>query len=262
MSKYLAIMSKKLMSNLTYRLATVLNMLAMSTYFLASYYFWQALIAGGARPDANIRDLMFYSLLSEIVIELCYSNIAGLLEGEIQDGSVAMHFIRPISFRLECFSLSFGENLYWTSVFVLPAFVTCALLVGLPVPASAAHGLCFAVSLLLGLLIRFEIGYVAGLMAFWLQKTWYLDWYINGAMLIFGGTKLPLWFYPKVLERISRFLPFRYVSFEPINIYLGRCDIQGALLGLGVSAAWLLALHLAGRLMWSRAARKLTINGG
>ena len=39
MSKYLAIMSKKLMSNLTYRLATVLNMLAMSTYFLASYYF-------------------------------------------------------------------------------------------------------------------------------------------------------------------------------------------------------------------------------
>ena len=37
---------------------------------------------------------------------------------------------------------------------------------------------------------------------------------------------------------------------------------QGALLGLGVSAAWLLALHLAGRLMWSRAARKLTINGG
>ena len=31
---------------------------------------------------------------------------------------------------------------------------------------------------------------------------------------------------------------------------------------LGVSAAWLLALHLAGRLMWSRAARKLTINGG
>ena len=130
MSKYLAIMSKKLMSNLIYRLATVLNMLAMSTYFLASYYFWQALIAGGARPDANIRDLMFYSLLSEIVIELCYSNIAGMLEGEIQDGSVAMHFIRPISFRLECFSLSFGENLYWTSVFVLPAFVTCALLVG------------------------------------------------------------------------------------------------------------------------------------
>ena len=132
MSKYLAIMSKKLMSNLTYRLATVLNMLAMSTYFLASYYFWQALIAGGARPDANIRDLMFYSLLSEIVIQLCYSDVAGLLEGEIQDGSVAMHFIRPISFRLECFSLSFGENLYWTSVLVLPAIVTCALLVGLP----------------------------------------------------------------------------------------------------------------------------------
>ena len=52
------------------------------------------------------------------------------------------------------------------------------------------------------------------------------------------------------------------MSFEPINIYLGRCDIQGALLGLGVSAAWLLALHLIGRLMWSRAARKLTINGG
>ena len=101
MRKYLAIMSKKLMSNLTYRLATVLNMLAMSTYFLASYYFWQALIAGGARPDANIRDLMFYSLLSEIVIQLCYSDVAGLLEGEIQDGSVAMHFIRPISFRLE-----------------------------------------------------------------------------------------------------------------------------------------------------------------
>ncbi len=262
MRKYLSIMGKTFKSNLTYRLATVLNMLAMSTYFLVFYFFWKALIAGGAQPDANIQDLMFYSLLSQTLIALCDSNIAGMLESEIQDGSVAMHFIRPISFRLECFSLSFGENLYWTSVFVLPAIVTCALLVGMPVPASAMHGVCFAASLLLGLLIRFEIGYVAGLLAFWLQKTWYLDWYINGAMLIFGGTTLPLWFYPKVLERISRFLPFRYVSFEPINIYLGRCDIQGALLGLGVSAAWLLALHLIGRLMWSRAARKLTINGG
>ena len=48
-------------------------------------------------------------------------------------------------------------------------------------------------------------------------------------------------------------------DFGPMLSFLVKL---GALLGLGVSAAWLLALHLAGRLMWSRAARKLTINGG
>jgi ABC-type uncharacterized transport system permease subunit len=32
-----------------------------------------------------------------------------------------------------------------------------------------------------------------------------------------GGTVIPLWFYPGVLEKLSQFPPFRYISFEAIN---------------------------------------------
>ena len=108
----------------------------------------------------------------------------------------------------------------------------------------------------------FELVYVVGLLAFWTQATWFLPWYVRAGVAFFGGTIIPLWFYPEGLIRLSRFLPFRYISFEAISYYLGKTALDSAPVSLGIALLWWLLLFMAGHCLWNLAKRKMTINGG
>lgn len=75
-------------------------------------------------------------------------------------------------------------------------------------------------------------------------------------------TTIPLWFYPDWLNKISFFLPFRYVTFEPINFFLGKTAIMDAWIPLLTAFLWLAGLSLLDRLVWQAAVKKLAVNGG
>ena len=122
--------------------------------------------------------------------------------------------------------------------------------------------LAFLVSLVLGVLLMFELTYTFGLLAFRIQRCWFLSWYVSALTTFFGGTAVPLWFYPKALQTVSYVLPFRYVAFEPVNLLLGRTPAGEAWVPILCALAWLLVLGLLDRVMWRSAVQGLTVNGG
>jgi ABC-type uncharacterized transport system permease subunit len=57
-------------------------------------------------------------------------------------------------------------------------------------------------------------------------------------------------------------LPFQYISYVPVTIYLGKRtgpDLAEALLA---QAAWGAGLFLLARWMWNRSVRHVTLQGG
>ena len=120
----------------------------------------------------------------------------------------------------------------------------------------------FLLSLLIGMLIIFELTYIFGLLAFFTQKAWYLNWYLDGFKTIFGGTVVPLWFYPDILKQMSMLLPFRYVSFEPVNFFLQKTPIGEAWQVLFIGVAWIVILRLISTLIYHRIVNRIAINGG
>jgi ABC-2 type transport system permease protein len=79
---------------------------------------------------------------------------------------------------------------------------------------------------------------------------------------LFGGTMLPLWFYPGWLLSVSSFLPFQYALYLPMNIYLGRTagsDIASAFL---IQIVWILILFGIERFIWYRVQHKIVVQGG
>ena len=79
-------------------------------------------------------------------------------------------------------------------------------------------------------------------------------------MTLFGASAIPLWFYPDWLAKVSLFLPFRYISYEPILIFLG--ESESPLTAIILQLAWLAVLFLIEKLVWRRAERKLIVQGG
>jgi ABC-2 type transport system permease protein len=206
--------------------------------------------------------MIAYMLINEAVRAFTKEDIADELGVSIRDGSVIMHLLRPVPYNLYILSTMTGKNIYKFLFTTLPILVFGSIFIGFPLPASVPHGLFFLCLTLTGILIIFEIIYIFGLFAFWSQKTWYLKWYINTGERFFGGTIVPLWFYPDVLEKITVFLPFRYISFEGINYYVGKASVNEGWYSLAIAFSWVLILFGIGQFLWMRAQKKLTINGG
>ena len=261
-AKYTAFFTTAFRSQSVYRLSTLMRILSSAILVFVQLSLWKTLTGTGLRPDVTLAEMIAFVAITEVVRTLTHGDFANELGASIRDGSVVMHFLRPASYRLYLFSSFMGKNLFRLITTALPVLLLCAVIAGIPLPASLAHLGLFVTFTLLGIIIMFELIYITGLLAFWTQATWFLSWYVDALCSFFGGSMVPLWFYPRALERLTVYLPFRYISFEGINYYLGKAPLSAAGFSLGVAALWALVLFVIGQLIWIRALKKMTINGG
>ena len=261
-AKYFAFFSAAFRSQFAYRLAAFIRFITSAMVVFVQFSLWKTLTDSGLRPDITLSDMIAFIAITEVVNALTRGDFANELGASIRDGSVVMHFIRPASYQLYLFSSFMGKNLYRLVTTALPVVLLCAILVGIPLPFSLLHLGLFAVFTVLGIVIMFELIYITGLLAFWTQATWFLSWYVSAFSTFFGGAVVPLWFYPRWLEKFTVFLPFRYISFEGINYYLGKTALSSAGFSLCMAFLWALLLFLIGQIIWINVQKKMTINGG
>ncbi|MDR2618749.1 MAG: ABC-2 family transporter protein [Treponema sp.] len=261
-TKYTALFTGAFKSRLVYRLSTITGIFSSGIFLFIQYSLWKTLISTGIRQDVSLKDMIAYIMITTAAGALSRGDIANQLGAAIRDGSVTGFLLQPMSFRLYQFSSMLGGNCYAFLTSALPVIIGGCVLIGVPAPPSIRHAVFSILITLTGVLIKFEIIYIFGLLAFWTQSTWFIDWYVDAAVSLFGGTLIPLWFYPEGLEKITRFLPFRYISFEGVNSYLGRISPDGMAQSLGMALGWWLVLYGAGKLLWFAARKKLTLNGG
>jgi len=67
---------------------------------------------------------------------------------------------------------------------------------------------------------------------------------------------------PESVMNIIRYTPFDSIYFTPINIYLGKVNIVDVGPLLVKQLVWIVVLQFIGGLIWSRAVKKLVVQGG
>ncbi|MDR1218933.1 MAG: ABC-2 family transporter protein [Treponema sp.] len=262
---YLTFFYKSFKSQAMYHLAAAMGLLGSVLNFFIQACLWTVLIKTGVRQDITrltLQEMMLFVAINTMAAALTQPAIINELGAEIRDGSVIMHFLRPVSFRLYVFCVMMGKNAYRMATSALPVILISCFFIEFPSPPSPACALASLASLFLGTLIVFELVYITALLAFWTQATWYLSWYLNAGITFLGGTFIPLWFYPQSLRQASAVLPFRYITFEAIDLWLGKIPLGHAAQSLAVALGWALALFGVSSLLWRRALKKMTINGG
>lgn len=259
---YGAITSYAVKERATYRASTLVSVIERFLALFIQINLWSALLRGNVIVNASLLDMVVFLLLNSLISTITKADIASQIESNIVDGSVSVLMTKPISYKMHLICNNLGANLYNTLVVFLPVAVVFGIFYGFPLPSTAYHLLISILSLVLGSVIMFYLHYSAGLLAFWLQQVWYVSWYLDSAVVFFGGTVLPLWFYPDSIIQLSRFLPFRYISFEAINMYTGLLNEESFPFVLLIQAAWILILHFASGIIWRAASKKMMINGG
>ena len=106
----------------------------------------------------------------------------------------------------------------------------------------------------------FQMSYIIGILAFWLEETWVIRVMMVTLSQFFSGALLPLEIFPEVLQRALAYLPFPYLTHVPVKLFMGT--YEGSLLtAYSMLGLWTLVLLLIGRLLWQKGIRNYTAAG-
>lgn len=202
-----------------------------------------------------------YSSIVTVQAWLITPSVLYDLSERVREGTVGMDLLRPIGFLQQVVIGQAGSTLSALPFAVV--IVPLSLLIGraLP-PVSALAAVQYLLALLIGWLVTSLLGAVVGMLAFWTLE-------ISGTFMVYrmvssflAGSLVPLWFMPSWLHTIAAVLPFEASSYVPLALYLGRSNGTDAWLLLAEQAAWAIAAWALLRLVWSRAIRRVIIQGG
>jgi ABC-2 type transport system permease protein len=71
----------------------------------------------------------------------------------------------------------------------------------------------------------------------------------------FAGAFFPLDIFPKSAQLVFSSLPFPYLLFFPLKIYLGKIDPIGIFVGLVIALVWMAVTYLAISYVWQKGLR-------
>lgn len=248
---------------LSYRSNTFFMLLRGAIRVLILVSIWKALYQGNNEIGGiTLSSMITYMLISVITRSMVATSIADTLASRISSGSIVVDMIKPYQLGLYLFFNQLGMNLYSTLFSTLPVCIIFAWIYGVVPPANFLLLLLSLGSFALGIVLMFLIDYVLGLLTFWLKNGLYIE-FVRGALFeIFSGFFIPLWFYPKFLQTMSMHLPFRYVLFEPIALYLGKTPTENAVEIIGIQCLWIAGFFLLAAWVWKAAQRIVTVQGG
>ncbi|MCC6484462.1 MAG: ABC-2 family transporter protein [Armatimonadetes bacterium] len=199
---------------------------------------------------------------------LCMSVCANLAQAhpweiahDIKDGKLSIYLTRPFSY----YWFNFASNVSWRlvrSLMFVPFFGLALLVLRSHLAWEDFHiGWTFWVSLALAHVLSYQISWCLGQSAFFLVEVGGLFefYYMIGGFL--AGQMAPLQMLPKVISQIAHMLPFSYVLWFPVNIFLGRVPQASVAVGLAYQLCWIAVTAMLGQILWRVGLKRYTAVG-
>ena len=186
-------------------------------------------------------------------------------EKYIVEGNLTQYLVRPINFLWWTFSLIIPEALvvvllgivgYIMLIFILPLLGVVTQFY----PSLLYLGLFF-VSLLLAIVLCFMFYYFVTQLSFWFGKMWYLMSGVYTMQSLLSGELIPLTIHP-VFHAVASFLPFKYMVFSPLFIFLEKYTFQESLIQIGIQIGWILFFIVLIQFMFREGLKKFEAFGG
>jgi ABC-2 type transport system permease protein len=228
----------------------------LQAYILLAIYRHRTNVGG-----YDAADTVTYVWLVQALLMTVYSFTWRELADRIRDGSIVTDLSRPLDPQRYWLAFDLGRApFHFLFRGVLP-FIAGALVFRLHYP-SPFDGALFVVSLGLAVVVSLAYRFLYNLPAFWI-----LD--IRGVLMIsltvslfFSGMVVPIAYFPSWLGRLAQVLPFAAILQTPIDIWLGKhtgWELAGV---LALQVGWAIVLLVLGRVVLTRATRKLVVQGG
>jgi ABC-2 type transport system permease protein len=226
---------------------------------------WRALYSGVESSAGLDREqAVTYAVLAVLALQLRGADRAVSADSvlvHVQEGSILYWFLRPARPSRYYLIRAIGDQAYGLA-WVLAGYATCLVLGIVAPPASTGAAVAAAVSLLFGQITLYYLLLVVDLFCFWAVMNSSAVQILGFAQAVLSGAFAPLWFFPGWFIAMSAVLPFQGTLNVPLSLYIGRIPAGEAPAEIAVQVLWCVLLAGLTRLLWRRAAARVTVQGG
>ena len=224
--------------------------------------FWRAVFSNTATVGGlNLDTTINYLLLAMIFRAGQNTDVLYEIGQMMRDGRIGVTLLRPLDMQATYYVINLA-NMGLDTLLSLPIALFAWLVYGLSLPSDPLVWLAFLISLLLGNAVMFCFDWIIGCVGFYSTEIWGLSVLRYGMGMFFSGALIPLDMMPDWLRTIATLLPFSQALYLPVSILSGITPLAGLpriwLLQLG----YLAVLLVASRLVFGRAVRVVTVQGG
>jgi len=250
-------------NTLAYRLRYYTGIVTYFIYVSVYYFIWKSIFAHSSSIEGfDFSQILTYIAVGWIIRSFYYNNIDQDMAQQVMEGKLAMDLIKPVNTQLMYVSQALGESVFRLALLTAPTAMILLLVFPLRRPAGVGHFAAFFASVALSFFIVAGINFAVGTLAIRLKSILGLLRAKYFLLELFSGLLLPISFFPRFFQNILAVLPFQYISYVPVLLYLGKLSGLGVLKALGAQLFWVFALLALGDWMWRWSTRKITIQGG
>ncbi len=195
------------------------------TYFI-QISIWKAVY--GSRVSLKgltLSDMLIYFAVASLIYYITMDFADWNLQMLIRTGKFLTFLLRPISHRYYALSQKFGHRALGFFVEFLPVYFLFIFV--FKVKLAPAYPFWFLISLFLGFMMMFLVNYCIGITGFWLTQAEGLRRVFLLFRDILAGSFIPLAFFPDYFQKLFLFLPFQFISYVPIRVFLGNYEMAG-----------------------------------
>jgi ABC-2 type transport system permease protein len=263
MGKYKQVLINSFSQYIAYRLNFFLWRVRTVISILITYYLWlsvyqQNTLLFGYEKQQMITYVLFISTISAIVLSSQTQRVAQ----DINDGNLSKYLLHPINYIWFVFTQDVADKCINTVCSVVELiFLFVLLRPQLYIQQNILTWIQVGISIFFATLIYFFINMLLSFIGFWSRESWAPKFIFSILIVFLAGLYFPIDIYPAVMVFIMRILPFSYLIYFPMKIYLGQIPFWQVIIGYGIECMWCLILYYWVKQVWKKGLRLYTAEG-
>jgi ABC-2 type transport system permease protein len=257
MNKYLQIFKISFQEEFAYKINFIMWRVRNVFQIIITFFLWNTIFSNPGQVifGYDRARILTYVFALMIVRALVLSARAVDVSSDVAEGNLSNYLVKPISYFKYWFTRDVASkalNLGFAAV----EFAALFLILKPPFyfQTNAFVLLAFLIAVVLAMLIFFCLLFIISAVPFWAPELgWGAQFLVTTVILEFlSGSLFPIDILPPILQKIVMTLPFPYMIFFPVQVYLGKITGVAQVQGFLISAVWLAALWISMKYVWTK----------
>jgi ABC-2 type transport system permease protein len=263
MNKYFLVIKNTWDEIVTYRLNFVMWRVRTVLLLLTTYFLWKALIPANQQLFGYTQSLILtYVLGASLITALVFASRTQEIGDNINSGDLSIFLIRPINYFGYWLSRDIGDKAMNMS-FSLIEIALLFILLRPPIfiQTNIIFILLMFIMIMLAVFLQFIIGSLLGMIGFWSPDIWAPRFIYMTLLSFLAGSIFPIDILPIAFRTVMQLLPFQYLLYFPLKIYLGQLTLIDIIQGICIMLIWIVLSSLLLYKVWKKGLREYAAVG-
>ena len=263
MKKYFIVAKNTWDEILSYRVNFTLWRIRTVVAVLISYFLWSSVIPTDGSLFGYTREAMIsYILIGPLLYSVVFATRSHEISENINSGDLSLWLLKPFGYFKYWFARDMGDKAM-NLAFCVVEFSLLLLILrpALYVQTNPYYLGLVVAAIVMAVLLQFFISCLISMLGFWSPEAWAPRFIFYVLLSFFTGSVFPLDILPEPIYQILMVLPFAYLQYFPLKIYLGQMGFMEIMQGFGILILWTAFFYFVLMKVWKLGLKNYAASG-